>query len=74
MDKAGFVGILTSKFIVFIEFYIRICNAFYRENIFFKWVVYVVECIITEEVYGYAAINYKNYNGTKQEAFVNATY
>ena len=48
-DKAGFVGILTSKFIiVFIGILIYgFVMHFIEKNIFFKWVVYVVECIIT---------------------------
>lgn len=56
-DKAGFVGILTSKFIiVFIGILIYgFVMHFIEKNIFFKWVVYVVECIITGG----------NYNGDK---------
>ena len=74
-DKAGFIGILTSKFIiVFIGILIYgFIMQFIEKNIFFKLAVYAIECIITGgSIVVTPLLIIKTITGTKQEAFVNA--
>ena len=74
-NKAGFVGILTSKIvIVFIGILIYgFVMHFIENNIFLKLAVYAIECIITGgSIVVTPLLIIKTITGTKQEAFVNA--
>lgn len=74
-DKAGFAGILTSKLVIVligILIYGFVMH-FIEKNIFFKWAVYVIECIITGgSIVVTPLLIIKTITGTKQDAFVNA--